>query len=105
MTTTDYLRFLAALAAVLAAIGLFAWLARRFRLGSLVGSGVRSGRLRVIETLPIDGRQRLMLIRRDDREHLLLIGSERSSVVEAGIQPPENRQAVEKPLEIAAASR
>ncbi|MGI9501023.1 MAG: flagellar biosynthetic protein FliO [Geminicoccaceae bacterium] len=83
---TDYLRFLVALIAVLGLIGIFAWLARRFRLGGLAGSGVKSGRLQVVETLPLDGRQRLLLIRRDDREHLLLIGPERSTVIENGIE-------------------
>lgn len=86
MMMTDYLRFLLALIAVLGLIGLFAWIARRFRLGGLAGATTNSGRLDVIETLPIDGRQRLLLIRRDDREHLLLIGQERSMVIENGIE-------------------
>lgn len=82
MILTDYLRFLLALAAVLGLIALFAWVARRFRLGGLSGSAMKSGRLEVLESLPIDGRQRLVLIRRDDREHLLLLGQERSVVIE-----------------------
>ncbi|MDH3659377.1 MAG: flagellar biosynthetic protein FliO [Alphaproteobacteria bacterium] len=85
MITTDYLRFLLALAAVLGLIALFAWVARRFRLGGLAGAAMTSGRLEVVEALPIDGRQRLVLIRRDDREHLLLLGMERSIVIENGI--------------------
>jgi flagellar protein FliO/FliZ len=87
VVTADYLRFLLALAAVLALIGLCAWLARRFRLGGLTGTIVRSGRLQLLETLPIDGRQRLILVRRDDREHLLLIGQEGGQVIERGIEP------------------
>ncbi|MGI9420163.1 MAG: flagellar biosynthetic protein FliO [Geminicoccaceae bacterium] len=82
---TDYLRFLLALAVVLGLIMLFAWIIRRFRLGGLAGSALGSGRLEVIETLPIDGRQRLVLIRCDDHEHLLLVGQERSAVIESGI--------------------
>jgi flagellar protein FliO/FliZ len=42
----------------------------------------------VVETLPIDGRQRLVLIRRDDREHLLLLGHERSLVIESSVERP-----------------
>jgi flagellar protein FliO/FliZ len=85
MVMTDYLRFLIALIVVLGLIGLFAWVARRFRLGGLSDSMRNTGRLQVVESLPIDGRQRLLLIRRDDREHLLLIGQERSAVIESGI--------------------
>ncbi|MEZ5930489.1 MAG: flagellar biosynthetic protein FliO [Alphaproteobacteria bacterium] len=86
MIMTDYLRFLLALIAVLALIMLLAWAARRFRLGGLTGAAMPSGRLAVVETLPIDGRQRLILIRRDDREHLLLLGQERSLVIESGVE-------------------
>lgn len=86
MVTTDYLRFLLALALVLALIALCAWLARRFRLGGLAASVVGSGRLRVLETLAIDGRQRLVLIRRDDCEHLLFIGQETVQIIERNIE-------------------
>ncbi len=89
MILTDYLRFILALVAVLGLIALFAWAARRFRLGGLAGSAVRSGRLEVVEALPIDGRQRLVLIRRDKREHLILIGQERSLLIENGIDIPK----------------
>ena len=94
MVMTDYLRFVLALVAVLGLILLFAWVARRFRLGGLAGSSLTSGRLAIVETLPIDGRQRLVLIRRDDREHLLLLGQERSLVIEAGVDVPEQDSAV-----------
>ena len=97
MIMTDYLRFVAALIAVLGLIGLFAWIARRFRLGGLAGSTFASGRLEVIETLPVDGRQRLVLIRRDDREHLLLLGQERSIVIEDGIACPTTSQEAVSP--------
>ena len=94
MVMTDYLRFVFALVAVLGLILLFAWVARRFRLGGLAGSPLASGRLTVVETLPIDGRQRLVLIRRDNREHLLLLGQERSLVIEAGVDVPRQDPAV-----------
>ena len=103
MVMTDYLRFALALVAVLGLIALFAWLARHFRLGGLAGSTMRSGRLAIVETLPIDGRQRLVLIRRDDREHLLLLGQERSVLIEAGVDVPGQDLAVDG-LTIAKAS-
>lgn len=93
MIATDYLRFFVALIAVLGLIALCAWVARRFRLGGLVGSAVKSGRLEVIETLPIDGRQRLVLLRRDDREHLLMLGQDRSVVIESCIETSKTERA------------
>jgi flagellar protein FliO/FliZ len=91
MIMTDYLRFLVALIAVLALIMLLAWAARRFRLGGLTGAALPSGRLAVVEALPIDGRQRLVLIRQDEREHLLLLGPERSLVIASGVEARVHR--------------
>jgi hypothetical protein len=45
----------------------------------------RPGRLGVVETIAIDSRRRLLLVRRDDVEHLLLIGGTADLVVESGI--------------------
>jgi flagellar protein FliO/FliZ len=85
MASTDYVRFIAALAVVLALIGVCGWLAKRIRLNSTTGSAAGSQRLQVMESLPLDGRQRLVLIRLDDREHLLLLGQEQGLVVKADI--------------------
>ena len=74
MDPIDYFRFLAALAFVLGLIALFAWAARRWRLGA-AGSGA-ARRLAVIEILPLDPRRKLVLVRWDRREHLLLLGQD-----------------------------
>jgi flagellar protein FliO/FliZ len=84
MDLLDYGRFLAALLFVLGLIALVAWLARRFRLGPGAPAGA-ARRLAVLETLPLDARRRLVLIRRDDTEHLLLLGADGNRVVEGGI--------------------
>ena len=92
MVWTDYIRFVVALGFVLGLIGVLAWAARRFRLMPLAESARSGGRRRlaVVEVLALDPRRRLVLVRRDDREHLLLLGSERDAVIETGIAaPPE----------------
>lgn len=81
-----YLRFLLALAFVLGLIATLAWAARRFGFGgNLMAMKGRNGRLAVVESLMIDAKRRLVLIRRDDREHLLIIGPTSETVVESGI--------------------
>ena len=70
------LTFFFAFVAVLALIGLAAWLVRRFasnRLGANTNRG-RMPRLAVIDAAAVDGRRRLVLVRRDNIEHLLMIG-------------------------------
>jgi hypothetical protein len=41
----------------------------------------------VTAAIALDGRRRLLLVRRDDVEHLLLIGGPADLVVESGIGP------------------
>ena len=42
-------------------------------------------RLGVVEVTPLDGRRRLILVRRDAVEHLLLVGPTSELVIETGI--------------------
>ncbi len=81
------LRFLFAFIVVLGLIGLTAWLVRRFgagRLGAAATRG-RQPRLAVIDAAQVDGRRRLILIRRDNVEHLLMIGGPTDVVIEPNI--------------------
>jgi hypothetical protein len=79
-------RFFIAFLVVLALIGLTAWLVRRFGANRLGGAARgRQPRLAVIDAATIDGRRRLVLIRRDNVEHLLLIGGPTDVVVEPNI--------------------
>jgi flagellar protein FliO/FliZ len=81
------LTFFFAFVAVLALIGVVAWLIRRFasnRLGANTQRG-RMPRLAVIDAAAVDGRRRLVLVRRDNIEHLLMIGGPTDIVVEANI--------------------
>ena len=90
MDFATYLNVLLALIAVLALIGACAWLARRFGFGGAmaVRGVVRERRLRIVEVLQLDPRRRLILIRRDDVEHLILTGATADLVVETTIRPP-----------------
>ena len=79
-------RFFIAFLVVLALIGLTAWLVRRFGANRLGGAARgRQPRLAVIDAATIDSRRRLVLIRRDNVEHLLMIGGPTDVVVEPNI--------------------
>ncbi|MBR0696277.1 flagellar biosynthetic protein FliO [Bradyrhizobium lablabi] len=81
------LTFVFAFVAVLALIGVAAWLVRRFasnRIGANTNRG-RMPRLAVIDAAAVDGRRRLVLVRRDNVEHLLMIGGPSDIVVEPNI--------------------
>jgi len=79
-------QFFVILVFVLILIGVCYWLFRRFY-GTAQPAGGRNRvpRLGVIDSLAIDHRHRLVLIRRDNVEHLLLIGKTTDLVVEPSI--------------------
>jgi flagellar protein FliO/FliZ len=78
-------KFFIAFAVVLVLIVLTAWLVRRFGANRLGDARGRQPRLAVIDAAAVDGRRRLVLIRRDNIEHLLMIGGPTDVVVEANI--------------------
>lgn len=62
-----------------------------------LGAMRRSGRISVSDYLDIDKGRRLLLLRRDNVEHLVIIGSNGETVVETGIEPPSPSLAVPSP--------
>lgn len=94
MEFAGYLKFLLALAFVLGLIGLLAALARRMGFGFPVAAlKGRGRRLSVVEVTPVDARRRLVLVRRDDTEHLILLGQSGELVIETGIPAPRDKDA------------
>lgn len=84
MEFIDLLRYFGALLLVLAMVGGAGLLARRFGVpGVTKAAGVK--RLQIVETLMVGPRQRLIILRRDDIEHVVLSGPEGATVIESGI--------------------
>ena len=76
---------------VLGLVGLAALLWQRFRTatGSPTSRRGKQSRLAVIDTAAVDARRRLVLIRRDDAEHLIMIGGPTDIVIEPNIGQSE----------------
>jgi flagellar protein FliO/FliZ len=88
MSADTYWRFVIALLLVVALIFAAAWIARRLGLGGrLVAVGGKKRRLAIVEVLPLDGKRRLVLLRRDGAEHLVLLGLNADLLVESRIAP------------------
>jgi flagellar biogenesis protein FliO len=76
---------LLALGIVLVLIVLGLWLLKLvFRASNTVGRG-RNRRLSVVDTLMLDPKRQLLIVRRDDVEHLILTGGTQDLVIESGI--------------------
>ena len=80
-------RFVVAFILVLGLIGAGALLWRRFGAGPMgpMGPRGRQPRLAVIDAASVDARRRLILIKRDNVEHLVMIGGPTDIVVESNI--------------------
>jgi flagellar biogenesis protein FliO len=90
------LQFAVTAVVILGLIGVMYWLVRRYSSAGIgrVGRG-RVPRLAIMDAMSIDGRRRLVLIRRDNVEHLVLIGGPTDVVVEQAIQRPRRPRSAE----------
>ncbi|HUJ03960.1 MAG TPA: flagellar biosynthetic protein FliO [Rhizomicrobium sp.] len=89
MDVIDFGRYFAALLLVGALIGL-AWLAaRRYGLAGIV-QGTAAKRLSVVESLMIGPKHKLVIVKRDDREHLILLAPDGNTLIESSTREPAN---------------
>ncbi len=91
MNFLDLLRAVFALAFTLGIIGLAAWAARRYAPQLLAKLSAERGerRMQVVETLVLDPARRLILVKVDNEERLLLLGEGRELIEPRG---PESAQ-------------
>lgn len=87
---SDLMSYIAVFIFVIALIGVGAWLLKSFMSdgGASMGGLLRRGerRLGVVEAASVDGRRKLVLIRRDSTEHLIMTGGPVDVLIETGIQ-------------------
>jgi flagellar protein FliO/FliZ len=86
MDHIDLLRYFSGFLIVMALLGLAALAARRYGVPGVVkANAVR--RLKVAESLMVGPRQKLLLVRKDDREHLLFVGPQGAMLIENADAP------------------
>src|SRR3546814_660009 len=89
----SFLTAIFALGVVIVAILLVLWLLKLlFKASGNVARG-RNRRLAVVDSLALDPKRQLLIIRRDNVEHLILTGGAQDLVVETGIAVEEARAA------------
>ncbi|MBR9825803.1 MAG: FliO/MopB family protein [Alphaproteobacteria bacterium] len=86
---TQYLLALVVLAGLLGLLGLFSLAVQRgWLMQNLTGltafRTTQDRRVKVTETLVLDPRRRLVIVRLDDEEHVILLGAERETVLKTG---------------------
>lgn len=96
MEFADMGQTLAAFALVVGLIGLLGLAMRKFGNPAMRIRGREEARLAIVESLPIDARSRLLLIRRDDVEHLVVKSGDRFEVIEVDILASEDENEEER---------
>jgi len=86
---------------VLIVIGL--WLLKLFTTAGQRLGRMNEKRLQVLETATVDGKRKVMIIRRDNVEHVIMTGGPQDLVIETGIAVPEP-QPMRRPARPAAAA-
>ncbi|MEL6216219.1 MAG: hypothetical protein AAFQ99_11160 [Pseudomonadota bacterium] len=79
------LAIVVAASVVLIAVLLRGFLPQQSAAGSKMFGPKPEKRLEVVDQATLDGRRKLVLLRRDDKEHLLMIGGPVDVVIETGI--------------------
>ncbi len=81
----ELIRLLLALAIVIALMGGLALVLKKLGLANSMPQAKGDKRLKLVETLPLDARRRLMIVACDNTEHLVLIGTDDTIVVQTNI--------------------
>lgn len=84
MDIVNYSQFVLALLVLAGLLGAFAIGLKKLSTSTFFTklSPVRDRRMRLLETLPIDPKRRVVLVQVDDREHVLMIGGGTDIVIE-----------------------
>ncbi len=83
---SDSLIYIVAISLLIALAGLAIWIARQsLGLGGMALFQNRPKRVGLVESTSLDGRRRLVLVRRDNVEHLIMTGGPVDVVIETGI--------------------
>lgn len=88
----DILKLIAAMGFVLALMGGLALAIKKFGfMQGLSGLPGAPRRLKVVESLALDPRRRAILLRCDDKDHLVILGPSGETVVKADLNPMEEK--------------
>jgi len=85
---TEIIQVVFSLFAVLAMIGICAIAARKAGLMTASGGIVRKRRLALVETLGLDPRRRVAIIKCDNTEHLVILGANSETLIEKNLAAP-----------------
>ena len=96
--SVSYLKFFFALLFVIGLIGAFALIAKKFGMGNFnTARRGNSTRLFIIESLQLDSKRKLVLVRCDEKDNLLLIGGATDLLIKDNIPIDSEKETIQQP--------
>jgi len=92
----DIIRLVLALSFVVGLMLVFQHVMKRLGFAGTINIPEKKKRLKVVETLALDARRRLVLLQCDDKQHLVILGANSETVVDNQIEAPHNLSVVSK---------
>ncbi len=92
MEYVNFARVILSFGGVVALIFLIAWIAKRLNIEKRLASFKKDARMQVLESCHIDARHKLVLVKRDNQRHVLLIGQGHSTIVESYTEQEEKKE-------------
>ncbi len=87
----DLVRVLAALAFIVALMGGFAFILKKLGLADVPSTTpTKNRRLKVVESLALDRTRRLVILQRDEKQHLVILSANGETIVESDFDPVED---------------
>ncbi len=83
-----YIKPFLALVFVACLIGLFALILKKFNLHNTLHNKTSTRKLSIEESLMLDSKRRVVLLRRENKGHLILLGGQNDMVIENDIPLP-----------------
>jgi flagellar protein FliO/FliZ len=85
-TLPDLVKLAMSLGLVIALMGGLAFILKRLGLAGAQPEAQANKRLKVLERLPLDARRQLVLLKRDNTQHLVILSASGETVVETNIE-------------------
>jgi len=93
IAVSQIIKFIAALVFVLALMGGLALAVRKFGSNHPL-TAPHKRRLKIMEVLPLDAKRKAVLLKRDGREHLVILGANSETLIESGIESQQDAEVI-----------
>ncbi len=97
MEEVNYLRIFLSFAFILGLIGLMGWAVRRFDLGKLQGKLQAGKRLQVLEQLYLDPKRKIIILRCDNQEFLMVASATSEQLIPLPTSDPTSERGAHEP--------